>query len=86
LQGHRIKLKRKKEKKRKTKRQNRRQSVVAGRQQLYCAVQSRSPRCTKHTKQALLIWMIEKLTEKEWPMLGDTLIAANNLANCVVIS
>jgi len=30
-------------KKRKTKRQNRRQSVVAGRQQLYCAVQSRSP-------------------------------------------
>ena len=35
--------KRKKEKKRKTKQQNRRQSVVAGRQQLYCAVQSRSP-------------------------------------------
>ena len=35
LQGHRIKLKRKKEKKRKTKQQNRRQSVVAGRQQLY---------------------------------------------------
>jgi len=30
-------------KKRKQKRQNRRQSVVAGRQQLYCAVQSRSP-------------------------------------------
>ena len=35
LQGHRIKLKRKKEKNnRKTKQQNRRQSVVAGRQQL----------------------------------------------------
>jgi len=31
-------------KKRKTKRQIRRRSVVAGRQQLYCAVQSRSPR------------------------------------------
>jgi len=30
-------------KKSKQKRQNRRQSVVAGRQQLYCAVQSRSP-------------------------------------------
>jgi len=38
LQGQRTKLKRKE-----TKRQNRRQSVVAGRQQLYCAVQSRSP-------------------------------------------
>ena len=37
LQGHQIK------KKSKQKRQNRRQSVVAGRQQLYCAVQSRSP-------------------------------------------
>jgi len=34
LQGHRTKFK---------KRQKRRQSVVAGRQQLYCAVQSRSP-------------------------------------------
>ena len=43
LQGYRIKLKRKKEKKTKTKQQNRRQSVVAGRQQLYCAVQSRLP-------------------------------------------
>ena len=32
----------KKEKKRKTKQQNRLQSVVTGRQQLYCAVQSRS--------------------------------------------
>jgi len=40
LQGHRTKLKRKEKQ---TKRQNRRQSVVAGRQQLYCAVQSRSP-------------------------------------------
>jgi len=37
-------------KKRKTKRQNCRQSVVAGRQQLYCAVQSRSPsRCQTTT-------------------------------------
>ena len=40
LQGHRTELKRKEKQ---TKRQNRRQSVVAGRQQLYCAVQSRSP-------------------------------------------
>jgi len=40
LQGHHTKLKRKEKQ---TKRQNRRQSVVAGRQQLYCAVQSRSP-------------------------------------------
>ena len=47
MQGHRIKLKRMK---RKTKQQNRRQSVVAGRQQLYCAVQSRSPNhCRKST-------------------------------------
>ena len=35
---HRIKRKEKQ-----TERQNRRQSVVAGRQRLYCAVQSRSP-------------------------------------------
>jgi len=39
LQGHRTKL----DKTKQTKGQNRRQSVVAGRQQLYCAVQSRSP-------------------------------------------
>jgi len=40
LQGHRTKLIRKEKQ---TKRQNRRQSVVADIQQLYCAVQSRSP-------------------------------------------
>ena len=40
LQGHRTKLNKTK---RTEKCQNRRQSVVAGRQQLYCAVQSRSP-------------------------------------------
>jgi len=51
LQGHRIKLKRKKEKKRKTKQQNRRQSVVAGRQQLYCAVRSRSPNHCRTTTE-----------------------------------
>jgi len=37
LQGHRTELNKTK------KRQNRRQSVIAGRQQLYCVVQSRSP-------------------------------------------
>ena len=41
LQGHRTKLN--KTKKKQTKRHNRRQSVVVGRQQLYCAVQSWSP-------------------------------------------
>jgi len=40
LQGHRTELKRKEKQ---TKRQNPRQSVVVGRQQLYCAVQSQSP-------------------------------------------
>jgi len=39
LQGHHTKL----DKRTQTKGQNRRQSVVAGRQQLYYAVQSRSP-------------------------------------------
>ena len=39
IAGEPYKIKKKKQ----TKRQNRRQSVVAGRQQLYCAVQSRSP-------------------------------------------
>ena len=39
LQGHRTKI----NKTKKQKGQKRRQSVVAGRQQLYCAVQSRSP-------------------------------------------
>ena len=40
LHGHRTKLNKTKQKQ---KRQNRRQSVVMGRYQLYCAVQSRSP-------------------------------------------
>jgi len=44
IAGAPYKIKKKERKKRKTKQQNRRQSVVAGRQQLYCAVQSRSPR------------------------------------------
>jgi len=46
LQGHRTKLKRKEKQ---TKRQKRRQSVVTGRQQLYCAVQSRSPNHCQRT-------------------------------------
>jgi len=44
LQGQRTELnKTNKNKQKQTKGQNRRQSVVAGRQQLCCAVQSRSP-------------------------------------------
>jgi len=50
IAGAPYKIKKKEKKKRKTKQQNRWQSVVAGRQQLYCAVQSRSPnRCQTTT-------------------------------------
>ena len=46
-------------KKSKQKRQNRRQSVVAGRQQLYCAVQSRSPNhCQTTTGMVCIRYMI----------------------------
>jgi len=44
-----------KTKKIKQKRQNRRQSVVAVRQQFYCAVQSRSP---NHYQTPWLVWLI----------------------------
>jgi len=50
IAGAPYKIKKKERKKRKkTKQQNHRQSVVAGRQQLYCAVQSRSPNHSQTT-------------------------------------
>jgi len=53
LQGHCTKLKQKG--------QNYRQSVVAGRQQLYCAVQSRSPsRCQTTTVKVNLQLAMER--------------------------
>jgi len=49
---HGLHTKLDKTKKNNQKRQKRRQSVVAGRQQLYCAVQSRSPRhCQTKTEK-----------------------------------
>jgi len=53
LQGHRTIIENKKE--------NRRQSVVAGRQQLYCAVQSRSPsHCQTTTEKYSLQLAMER--------------------------
>ena len=52
-------------KKSKQKRQNRRQSVVTGRQQLYCAVQSRSPsHCQTTTGKSLYTHIHKLATER----------------------
>ena len=53
-------------KKSKQKRQNRRQSVVAGRQQLYCAVQSRSPNRPNHrqTTTEKVVFTVQLATER----------------------
>jgi len=56
-------------KKSKQKRQNRRQSVVVGRQQLYCAVQSRSP---DHGKTRPEKYSLQLTTERrQWRCIPD---------------